>query len=151
MRAEPRPSLAQLREMTGCVCLALRRTSRTVTQYYDAALRSHRLRATQFPILVAGSLQEDVPLADLAKILGMDRTTLLRNARPLARRKLLEVVTAKDSRKSQIRVTEAGRTLLSRIYPDWKRAQTEVLRGLEGSAWSLGLNRLEAAARRPKN
>src|SRR6266851_2306298 len=48
VRVEPSP--ADLQEMSGCVCFALRRATRAVTQFYDRALKPHRLRATQFPI-----------------------------------------------------------------------------------------------------
>src|SRR3989442_15951619 len=72
------PSPADLQEMSGCVCFGLRRATRAVTQFYDSALKPHRLRATQLPILAAASRQESAPLAPLAQELGMDRTTLLR-------------------------------------------------------------------------
>jgi hypothetical protein len=54
-------------EMTGCVCFALRKTARAVTQFYDRALRSHRLRVTQLSILVGASRFGAVPLAKLAR------------------------------------------------------------------------------------
>jgi len=146
VRAE-RPDPQKLKEMMGCVCFALRRTARAVTRFYDAALRPHGLRATQLPILVATSDKESVPLAPLARRLGMDRTTLLRNVRPLARRKLVRVVTAADSRRSEIRATAAGRALLARVYPVWRRTQQQVLQEL-GSDWPTALDSLSRAARR---
>jgi DNA-binding MarR family transcriptional regulator len=141
------PSPADLLEMSGCVCFALRRATRAVTQFYDRALKPHRLRATQFPILVAATSQESVPLAPLAQGLGMDRTTLLRSVRPLIRRGLVRVAPAADSRRTEIRATAAGRTLLARVYPDWKRAQAQALRSLEGLDWSQGLDTLSRMAR----
>jgi hypothetical protein len=90
---------AALEEMSGCVCLALRKAARAVTQFYDRALKAHRLRVTQLPILVAASQHGSVPLAKLAHMLGMDRTTLLRNVRPLVRRRLLEVSLGAEARR----------------------------------------------------
>jgi DNA-binding MarR family transcriptional regulator len=145
MRVEVAP--AAVEEMSGCVCFALRRTTRAVTQFYDRALKPHRLRATQFPILVAASSQGAVPLARLAQTLGMDRTTLLRNVRPLVRRGLLRVAPAAHSRRTEIRATVAGRALLARVYPDWKRAQAQALQTLEGSDWSRSLDTLSRMAR----
>jgi DNA-binding MarR family transcriptional regulator len=145
VRVEPSP--ADLQEMNGCVCFALRRATRAVTQFYDAALKPHRLRATQFPILVAASSQESVPLAPLAQKLGMDRTTLLRNVRPLVRRGLVRAAPAGDSRRTEIRATSAGRALLARVYPDWKRAQAQALQRLEGLEWSRSLDTLSRMAR----
>ena len=146
--AADRPSPAALREMQGCVCFALRRTSRVVTQFYEAALRPHRLRATQFPILVAASEEQALPLAPLAESLGMDRTTLLRNVRPLVRRGLLDVVTPSGSRRTLVRATAAGRALLARVYPAWRRAQARALRSLEGVDWP---GTLDALSRLPRS
>ena len=117
--------------MSGCVCFTLRKATRAATQFYDHALRRHRLRVTQLPILVAAGLHGAVPLAELAEALGMDRTTLLRNVRPLVRRRLLDV-SAADSNRTEVRATPAGRSLLSRAYPDWKRAQDRALKILKG-------------------
>jgi len=144
MRVEVAP--AALEEMTGCVCFALRKAARAVTQFYDRALKAHRLRVTQLPILVAASPHDSVPLAKLAQVLGMDRTTLLRNVRPLVRRRLLEVSLGADSRRTEIRATAAGRALLARVYPEWKRAHAQALRSLEGMDWSRSLDTLRRMA-----
>jgi DNA-binding MarR family transcriptional regulator len=142
---------AAVKEMSGCVCFALRKTARAVTQFYDRALKAHRLRATQLPVLVEVSQQQgSVPLAKLAPVLGMDRTTLLRNVRPLVRRRLVEVSLAPESRWTEIRATSAGRALLARVYPDWKRAQAQALKSLQGSDWSRSLDALGQAMRPSK-
>ena len=133
-----------LQEMNDCVCFALRRTTRAVTQFYERAMKSHHLRATQFPILVAACREQAAPLALLAGPLGMDRTTLLRNVRPLVRRGLLKVGPAVDSRRTEVRATAAGRALLARAYPDWKRAQAQALQTLAGSDWAQSLEMLRA-------
>jgi DNA-binding MarR family transcriptional regulator len=143
MKVEP----ARVEEMMGCVCFALRKTTRAVTQFYDRALKAHRLRVTQLSILVAASLQSSVPLGSLAKALGMDRTTLLRNVGPLVRRRLLEVSPAADSRRSEVRATIRGRALLGRVYPDWRRAQDRALKILPGSDWARTLETLGEGVR----
>lgn len=80
----------------------------------------------------------------------MDRTTLLRNVRPLVRRRLVEVSLAPDARWTEIRATAAGRALLARVYPDWKRAQARALKSLQGSDWSRSLEALGQAMRSSK-
>ena len=134
-------------EMRGCVCFALRRAARAVTQFYDRALKSHGLRVTQLSILVGASQFGTVPLAKLAEVLGMDRTTLLRNVRPLVKRRLLEVELDADSRKTEIRATPGGRAILLRVYPDWRQAQNQALASLEGSDWSESLQALDTRLR----
>ncbi len=133
--------------MNGCVCFALRRAARAVTQFYDHALRPHGLRATQLPILWAASVQGAVPLATLAQKLGLDRTTLLRNVRPLVRRRLVRVAPSANSRRTEIRGTAGGRALLARVYPQWKRAQAQALQSLEGFDWPQSLETLTRMAR----
>ena len=139
------PTTRHVQEMRECVCFALRRTTRAVTQLYDAALRPHGLRVTQLPILVAASRTEPVPLARLAEPLGMDRTTLLRNVRPLVRRKLVDL-SADASGRTEIRTTAAGRALLARAYPAWKKIQTRVLGSVDGKDWPQTLTALRHAA-----
>jgi len=140
------PTAAHLQEMSGCVCFRLRRAARAVTQLYDRALRPHGLRVTQLSVLVGASSRETVELAPLSTALGMDRTTLLRNVRPLVRKKLLTVTTASGTRRTEIRVTPAGRKLLARIYPVWKRTQEGVLTHMDPQ-WSRTLNNLGKAGR----
>jgi DNA-binding MarR family transcriptional regulator len=137
----------RVEEMAGCVCFRLRKTVRAMTQFYDRALKAHRLRITQLPILVAASQHGAVPLAKLAQVLGMDRTTLLRNVRPLVRRRLLNVSQAAASPRTEVRATPAGRALLARVYPDWRKAQDRSLASLEGLGWSESLEALGSAAR----
>jgi DNA-binding MarR family transcriptional regulator len=133
--------------MMGCVCCALRRTTRALTQFYDRALRSHRLRITQLPILVAASRHAAMPTGRVAARLSMDRTTLLRNVRPLAKRRLVKVGLSRGSGRTEIRITPAGRALLARVYPEWKQAQARALASLGGSDFSRRLAALAEGLR----
>src|SRR5574342_184127 len=113
------PTGAELEDFQDCLCLALRRTTRVVTQRYDAALRPYGLRATQLPILTAVASGEPIPLARLADFLGMERTTLLRNVRPLVRQGLLAIRREKGGRRDELTATAKGQALLVRLYPAW--------------------------------
>jgi DNA-binding MarR family transcriptional regulator len=143
MTAADRPFL----EMEGCACFALRRASRALTQFYDRALRPHGLRATQLPLLVAAR-KGPLPLGPMAEGLGMDRTTLLRNLRPLVRRGLIAQGIEEGTRKTILELTAAGRTLLLRAYPAWKKAQAQVLSWIGSPAAARTLAALGEAARR---
>jgi DNA-binding MarR family transcriptional regulator len=134
-------------EMTGCLCFALRRTTRGLTQLYDRALKPHGLRVTQLPILLAASAGQPVALGPMAERLGMERTTLLRNVRPLVRRGLVEQSTARESRRTTLKTTAAGKTLLKRAYPAWRDVQNRVLETLGPSGLSRVLGALGEAAR----
>src|SRR5260370_8449753 len=75
--------------MRNCVCFNLRRATRALTQFFDVELRRHGIRPTQTPILTALAAKSDWSMETLSKWLGMERTTLLRNLRPLRRGKFL--------------------------------------------------------------
>src|SRR5438477_8480602 len=68
-----------------CVCFNLRWVTRAVTQFYNAEMRRHGIRPTQGSILAALSAKDSWNMAELSDALGMDRTTLVRNLRPLQR------------------------------------------------------------------
>lgn len=127
------PSRHELQALKGCLCLALRRTTRLVTQQYDAALRPFGVRVTQLPILTAAA-GGATPLAQLAAVLGMERTTLLRNVRPLVRRGLIVVRREKGGRRDEVTATTAGRALLQRLYPAWREVQDRMLADLKDPA-----------------
>ena len=80
-----------------------------------------------------------VTLNRLAKTLGMERSTLPRNLRPLIRRRLVEVMSGPDKRAKVIRLTKAGERQVARMIPHWERAQARVLRDIGIRKWrSLG-------------
>jgi DNA-binding MarR family transcriptional regulator len=111
----------------GCLCFAVRRAARAVTQRYDAHLRSSGLRATQFTLLVVLKNAGPQPQSRLAEILGMERTTLTRNLRPLlARGYVTYEVGEEDRRVRQIAITAAGIQVTARALPHWRKAQREI-------------------------
>ncbi|HET6281980.1 MAG TPA: MarR family winged helix-turn-helix transcriptional regulator [Polyangia bacterium] len=112
---------------TGCLCFAVRRAARAVTQRYDAHLRPSGLRATQFTLLVVLKNGGPQPQSRIAELLGMERTTLTRNLRPLlARGYVTYEVGEEDRRVRQIAITPAGTQTIARALPHWRKAQREI-------------------------
>jgi DNA-binding MarR family transcriptional regulator len=139
-------SRAELDECRQCLCFAVRRAARLITQRYDAHLRPVGLRGTQFTMLAVLTGTGAQPLNRLADVLGMERTTLTRNLRPLLARGYVEVEPGEDRRVRTIAVTRQGREATVRALPYWRKAQRELERRLGGEAVkSLGeLGRLAA-------
>ena len=108
---------------TQCHCLAARRNARALTRLYEAKLRPHGLRATQFSILVALATAGPKPIGALAAALGLERTTLTRSAALLERNGWIEIQRSEDGRERRLRLTPAGRQKLESAYPAWKAAQ----------------------------
>ena len=106
-----------------CHCLAARRRARAVTRHFEAKLRPHGLRATQFSILAALALAGPVPMGELARLLGLERTTLTRGALLLERDGWVRNDSSPDGRERPLRLTASGRRKLESAYPAWKAAQ----------------------------
>ncbi|MGH6673086.1 MAG: MarR family winged helix-turn-helix transcriptional regulator [Xanthobacteraceae bacterium] len=107
-----------------CNCLALRQAARRVTQIYDRFLARSGLRATQYSILARLKRNESMTINALAAELGMDRTTLGRNIRPLRRDGLVAIVKGGDDRRSkELRLTQEGHARVRAALRDWTQAQ----------------------------
>lgn len=110
-----------------CTCGSLRKASRRISQFYDAALAPVGIKSTQYSILSElerGSARGPVTLCVLAAALVMDRSTLGHNLRPLARDELVRLRLAPDDkRKRYIDLTHKGTTVLHRARRLWRRAE----------------------------
>lgn len=130
-----------------CTCFNLRKAVRAVTQMYDEALRPSGLRATQFSLLSVVENNGPIGIAELAKRLVTDRTTLTRNLKPLLREELLEVVEGADRRHRPIALTSKGRDTLARALPLWREVQGQMADGLGHARWTGLLGNLNEAVR----
>ena len=107
-----------------CLCLHLQRAARVAARRYDEALRPAGLTNWQFSLLMSLNRAEPPAMGDVATLLGMDRTTLTANLKPLERRGLVKVTVDKADRRSRrLKLTPAGREVLIEALPLWKRAQ----------------------------
>lgn len=140
------PSPLNLSRMENCVCFNLRWVSRSITQHFEGELRHHGLLPTQTRILGALAAQPGADMASLSEWLGMDRTTLVRNLRPLERDGLVKVTGKGRGRKVQLAITSKGRKALQKFLPDWRKAQQKVVRTLGAERWSAILGDLERAS-----
>ncbi|WP_119418670.1 MarR family winged helix-turn-helix transcriptional regulator [Desertibaculum subflavum] len=111
----------------GCTCFRLRRASRKVTQYYDRYLEPSGLKVTQYSLLGNIRASEQISITELAEALGMDRTTLTRNLKPLLDQGLVTVSEGADRRTRAIEVTPEGDAAFKRAVPRWKEAQAKLI------------------------
>jgi len=112
--------------LTSCNCFAIRQAARHVTKLYERHLADAQLTSAQFSIL--GALGEGGPMimADLASVLVMDRTTLLRAMKPLQREDLLKSTSSpEDPRQLVFSLSPAGLRKLKQALPLWNKAQQE--------------------------
>lgn len=110
-----------------CICLHTQRAARALARRFDEALAPVNLSNGQFSLLV--SLNRPVPpgLGAVAGLLAMDRTTLTANLKPLQRRGLVKVSVDKNDRRNRLLVlTAAGKSLLTKAVPIWRKTHGEL-------------------------
>jgi DNA-binding MarR family transcriptional regulator len=134
-----------------CACFNVRRVSRVITQFFDAEVRRHGLRPTQTPILGALMAKSGWGMAELSDWLGMERTTLVRNLRPLLRDGLVRTSGAGRGGKVELAITRKGRAALAKLLPAWRSAQEKVVATLGKERWSEIISDLEQVASKLKS
>jgi DNA-binding MarR family transcriptional regulator len=113
-----------------CLCLHTQRAARALARRFDEELAAVELSSGQFSLLISLNRPEPPSLGAVAKLLAMDRTTLTANLKPLQRRGLVKVAAAREDRRSRLlQLTPAGRRLLRRAVPIWRRTHRELDRG----------------------
>lgn len=95
-----------------------------VSQLYDHALAPVGLSLNEYSIL--RRLEAAQSLGTLASTLGMDRTTLTRNLKPLLAAGWITTQRGEDARQKWVRLSRSGRGLLLRARPHWHAAQVQL-------------------------
>ena len=141
--------MSKVRDMAvaeNCVCFNLRRVTRVVTQFYDAEMRRLGIRPTQGTILASLNAKPSWNMAELSDWLGMERTTLVRNLRPLQRDGLVQASGGGRGNRVELAITDKGRKQIEKLAPAWRSAQSAAVKTLGEKRWSAILCDLEAAA-----
>ena len=120
-----------------CTCFRVRRLARLMTQRYDRELAAVGINLNQYSILRRASRAPQT-VGALAREIGMDRTTLSRDLKPLVAAGWMELrISEDDARQRLVHVTANGKRLLARAQPLWRRAQDHI-------DTSLGRTRVDA-------
>ena len=82
-----------------CVCGNLRMAARAVSSIYDRHLKAVGLQSSQMAVLWAVAGRRSAPINEIAGVIAMDETTLLRNLRVLERRRLVAFHVGDDRRE----------------------------------------------------
>jgi DNA-binding MarR family transcriptional regulator len=114
-------------ELGPCACSQARRFARKLSSLYDGLLSPEDLTITQYSLLADIERAGQLSHAVLAEKIGMDRTTLTRNLRPLTRARWVTARIGKDRRQRLLQLTAAGRRKLFRSLPLWEEAQRQFL------------------------
>ncbi len=131
-----------------CVNFNLRRASRAVTQFYDRELEPAGLTSQRFSLLHTLGATEGLELAQLADLLVMDRTTLLRNIAPLEELGFITDIPSENKRARKVALTDKGLEALRVAYPIWENAQSAVVEAMGEDDLKRLLKRLNSIVRK---
>jgi DNA-binding MarR family transcriptional regulator len=112
-----------------CIGAALRRTANLVTRIYNAYLAPCGLEVTQYSILRKIEAGRAGSASELAEIVGVERSTLVRNLDRLERLGLI-VAMSGEGRRLVYRLTAEGQARLAAALPLWRQAQEALVEAL---------------------
>ncbi len=106
-----------------CNCLNLRRASLAITKIYDQWLAPSGLTINQFGLLKHIKFLGPVSVSDLSLEIRLDRTTLVRNLKPLEKEGLIMDLSKKGTRNRQLQLSRKGTERLKAAELLWMKAQ----------------------------
>jgi len=126
----PATAVADLSEPRNCLCAALSRAQRAVHRRYEAVLKTKGVTPGQFTILTTLERAGETTISNLAKIMGIDRTTLTRSLVPLVRAGRVADRSEKDQRVRRLALTAKGRRAQAAAARSWQLAQADFITAL---------------------
>jgi DNA-binding MarR family transcriptional regulator len=127
----------------GCTCFKLRKLTRAISRLYDQHMATVGLKTTQYSVL-SNAARAPLPVAELADLLGTERTTLTRNLKPLIEAQWITLEPGADSRQRIVTITAAGRAKVKEAYVAWRAAQSAIEHQLGAAAVRLLHTQLDA-------
>lgn len=106
-----------------CYCTNLRRSANTLSDIYDASLKSTGLTAAQYYHLITLWRLGSANITHWAEHVGLERSTMVRNIRPLQKKGLIETV---PGRGKTFALSDEGKRILNLAVPLWQNAQTKI-------------------------
>lgn len=112
------------KESSPCNCLNIRRASQALTEVYDEFLAPSNIKIGQFSLLKHINKLGPISVSDLALIIRLDRTTLVRNLKPLEQSGLVEDISTPGTRNRQLKLTTKGVETYKYAEELWEKAQS---------------------------
>nr|WP_315022679.1 MarR family winged helix-turn-helix transcriptional regulator [uncultured Aminipila sp.] len=106
-----------------CNCLNMRRASHAITEIYDDFLAPSNLTISQFSIIKHINYFGPLNVSELSTLMRLDRTTLVRNLKPLEKNGLVEDIATKGKRNRQLKLTDKGIATYKYSENLWQQAQ----------------------------
>ena len=108
---------------SACYCTNMRRSTNMISAFYDSALKEVHLTVAQYYLLINLSRLESANITHWAEHVGLDRSTMVRNIKPLLERELIE---STEGHGKTFTLSSKGKSLLEQAIPMWQNAQTQI-------------------------
>jgi len=118
-----------------CACQKVRSAARVLTRRYEEALKPTGLTGTQYSMLTVILVTEGRTLTELATFMDIERTTLLRNLKPLERDGLVEVSAEGFRRARTVTASDKGVAIMAKALPLWREVQNSLKAELGATGW----------------
>ena|SRR5688572_2234863 len=118
-----------------CLLMRTRLISRVITNIYDQELQPLGLNSPQFSLLVIMSRLGNANRSEIGRFNHQERSTLTRNIQVIISEGWAKEIQSEISGRSRpLALTDAGKLLLKKALPAWKKAQkkAEKLLGANG-------------------
>jgi DNA-binding MarR family transcriptional regulator len=131
---KPRQPLRRLRTdavelVESCAGLSSRVVARRTTQFLEREIVGSGLTLAQLGLMAQIAATSDDTIGALAKLTGLDQSTLSRNLRGLESEGLIEIATVEsDLRRRAVWLTETGARRLEKAIPVWRAASKKLSR-----------------------
>ena len=93
------------------------------TNIYDEFLKPSNLNVTQYSLLSNLKRVQPIKMNDFSKVVKLDRTTLVRNLKPLINLSLIEIKSIDKSKAQLLELSQKGIELQNEGYKYWQKAQ----------------------------
>jgi len=117
-----------------CVAFNLRKSSQVVSRIYAREMQDSPVRGPLFSLMMTIHRHGSASITALADDIGLDRTTLTRNLKPLQQKGLIQISRVTANRK-EITMLPEGLAALQVAMKCWKKAQAKVVRKLGEERW----------------
>lgn len=114
------------KKLSSCYCKNIRRLSNKVTKYYNDYLEGTGLTLNQYSILSSIQKIQPATVTEIAEKAGLERTTIVRDLKPLFRNGLIADISDASKRDKKIVVTDKGSDLHDQAEPYWDQAQKNI-------------------------
>jgi DNA-binding MarR family transcriptional regulator len=106
-----------------CYALAARKNARHLSRLYDRWLAPAELSVSQFSILALLDAHGQLKITELADMLSMERTSLVRALNPLQTAGWVVAERPDGGRSFDVKLSGIGQKKLAKAQPLWKSAQ----------------------------